>query len=116
LKPFEVRQEFIHTHAVVLWAIGAMGQTLKSTHPDDWNKRLTGLREVDWRRTNREWQGIAMSGTDVVNRRQSRTDTSSFLKLKFGLKLTPTEERSLKGATDATSIMSDLRKLVDKAA
>jgi len=116
LKPFEVRQEFIHTHAVVLWAIGAMGQTLKSTHPDDWSKRLTGLRDMDWRRTNREWQGIAMSGTDVVNRRQSRTDTSSFLKLKFGLKLTPAEERSLKGATDATSIMSDLRKLVDKAA
>ena len=57
-----------------------------------------------------------MSGPDVVNRRQSRSDTSSFLKLKFGLTLTPAEERSLKGATDAKSIMSDLRKLVNEAA
>ena len=116
LKPVEVRQEFIHTHAVALWAIGAMGQTLVATFPDDWKERLRELRKIDWRRTNREWQGIAMSGPDVVNRRQSRSDTSSFLKLKFGLALTPAEERSLKGATDATSIMSDLRKLVDKAA
>lgn len=116
LKPVEVRQEFIHTHAVVLWAIGAMGQTLMSTHPDDWKERLRILRTIDWRRTNKEWQGIAMSGPDVVNRRQSRTDTASFLKLKFGLKLTPSEERSLKGATDATSIMHDLQKLVENVA
>jgi DNA sulfur modification protein DndB len=116
LKPFEVRQEFIHTHAVVLWAIGAMGQTLMSSCPGDWKERLETLRTIDWRRTNKEWQGIAMSGADVVNRRQSRTDTASFLKLKFGLKLTPAEERSLKGATDATSIMTDLKKLVETVA
>lgn len=116
LKPFEVRQEFIHTHAVVLWAIGAMGQTLMSSYPDSWKERLQTLRTIDWRRINREWQGISMSGPDVVNRRQSRTDTASFLKVKFGLKLTPAEERSLKGATDATSIMTDLKKLVDTVA
>src|SRR5262249_18554548 len=112
LKPFEVRQEYIHTHAVVLWAIGAMSQTLMSTHAD-WRERLVGLRDIDWRRTNKEWQGIAMSGHDVVNRRQSRSDTASFLKLKFGLTLTPAEERSLKGATDVPSIMNELRQFVD---
>jgi len=116
LKPYEVRQEFIHTHAVVLWAIGTMGQTLMSSYPGDWKELLKKLRAIDWRRTNKEWQGIAMSGTDVVNRRQSRTDTSSFLKLKFGLKLTASEERSLKGATDATSIMTNLKNLVQKVA
>jgi DNA sulfur modification protein DndB len=116
LKPYELRQEYIHTHAVVLWAIGAMGQTLISTHPGDWEERLHILRTIDWRRTNKEWQGAAMSGTDVVNRRQSRMDTASLLKLKFGLKLTPAEERSLKGATDTYSIMSDLSKLIGKVA
>jgi len=116
LKPFEVRQEYIHTHAVVLWAIGAMGHTLMMTHPSDWKDRLRTLRTIDWRRTNKEWQGIAMSGSDVVNRRQSRMDTASFLKLKFDLKLTPAEERSLKGATDTPSIMADLRKFVQKVA
>ncbi len=110
MKPLEVRQEFIHSHAVVLWALGAMGQTLVSTHQDDWQSRLSGLRKIDWRRTSKEWQGVAMQGRDVVNRRQNRMDTASYLKLKFGLKLTPSEERSLKGSTDVSSIMSDLRK------
>jgi len=116
LKPLELRQEYIHSHAVVLWGIGAMGQTLLSTHPENWKGRLHALREVDWRRTNREWQGVAMSGTDVVNRRQNRMDTGSFLKIKLGLKLTPAEERSLKGATDTPSIMADLKKLVGQVA
>jgi DNA sulfur modification protein DndB len=96
----------------MLWALGSLGQTLISTHPDSWRHELKKLRSIDWRRTNKEWQGVAMSGTDVVNRRQSRSDTASFLKLKFGLKLTPAEERSLKGATDTPSIMADLRKLI----
>lgn len=114
LRPSDLRQEYIHTHAVVLWGIGAMGQTLLSTHPapQDWQQKLRVLRTIDWRRTNKEWQGIAMSGLDVVNRRQSRMDTGSFLKLQMGLNLTPAEERSLKGATDPTSIMGSLQRLV----
>jgi len=113
LKPLELRQEFIHTHAVVLWAIGAMGQTLISANPGEWKTRLRELRNIDWRRTNREWQGVAMSGPNVVNRRQSRMDTASFLKVKMGLKLTPSEERSLRGATDTPAIMGELRRFVN---
>lgn len=111
LKPYELRQEYIHTHAVVLWGIGTMGRSLVSSYPDEWQARLRTLRTIDWRRTNRDWQGIAMSGSDVVNRRQNRMDTASFLKLKMGLGLTAAEERSLRGATDITSVMSDLRRL-----
>ncbi len=114
LKPLELRQEFIHTHAVVLWAIGAMGQTLISADPGEWKTKLRELRSFDWRRTNKEWQGVAMSGPDVVNRRQSRMDTASLLKVKMGLKLTSSEERSLRGATDTPAIMGELRRFVTK--
>ena len=111
LKPGELRQEYINTHAVVLWALGAMGRTLISTHPKDWTDRLSALKSIDWRRTNREWQGVAMSGSEVVNRRQSRMDTASFLKKKLGLPLTPAEERSLRGAD---LVMADLKALIAK--
>ena len=53
--------------AVVLWALGAMGRTLITEHPTDWQRRLEALKAIDWRRTNREWQGVAMSGSDVDN-------------------------------------------------
>jgi DNA sulfur modification protein DndB len=110
LKPYELRQEYIHSHALVLWGIGSMGQTLMSTHPDSWQAKLRIFRSIDWRRTNKEWQGIAMQGSDVVNRRQNRIDTASFLKIKLGLPLTTSEEKSLKGATDVSSIMDELKK------
>jgi DNA sulfur modification protein DndB len=116
LKPMELRQEFIHSHAIVLCALGAMGQTLVSENPDDWKSRLGELRKLDWRRTNNEWQGVAMSGPDVINRRQNRMDTASYLKLKMGLKLTPQEERSLKGAADVSSVMDNLRKFATQPA
>lgn len=109
LKPVELRQEYINSHAVVLWALGAMGRTLISEHPTDWKRRLSELKGIDWRRTNREWQGIAMSGPDVVNRRQSRMDTASFLKRKLGLTLTAAEERSLKGAVQ---LIADLKEMI----
>jgi DNA sulfur modification protein DndB len=110
LRPMELRQEYIHSHAVVLCALGAMGQTLVSNHPSNWKGLLRKLRGIDWRRTNKEWQGIVMSGADVINRRQNRVDTASFLKLKMDLTLTPKEERSLKGATDTSIVIDDLRK------
>lgn len=116
LKPVEVRQEYICSHAVVLWGIGSMGQTLLSTHANDWKEELCKLRHINWRRTNREWQGIAMSGPDVINRRQSRMDTASFLKVKLGLPLTPAEERSLRGATDVGSILKSLKRVVEGTA
>jgi DNA sulfur modification protein DndB len=109
MKPLELRQEYINSHAVVLWALGAMGRSLIMIHPDDWVDHLAELKLIDWRRTNKEWQGIAMSGADVVNRRQSRMDTSSFLKRKLGLTLTPAEDRSLRGAEQT---MADLKELI----
>ncbi len=112
IRPSELRQEFIHTHAVVLYALGSMGRTLVSVHPDDFEDRLATLASINWRRTNKEWSGVAMSGQDVVNRRQSKLDTASFLKIKMGLALTPVEERSLRGATDVDSIMNELKSFV----
>lgn len=112
LKPSELRQEYIHTHAVVMWAFGSMGRTLLSRHPQDWRTVLGGIQNINWKRTNREWQGVVMSGSDVVNRRQTQMDTASFIKAKLNLPLSPSELRSLKGATDIESITSELRKLV----
>jgi hypothetical protein len=84
LRPSELRSEYVHSHAVVLWGIGAMGRTLIQEYPTNWQSKLTRLSDIDWRRTNKEWQGVCMQGTDVVNRRQSRKDTASFLKNKMG--------------------------------
>ena len=111
LAPSELRQEYINSHAVVLSALGTMGRQLVAIHPHDWVEKLSVLRNIDWRRTNPEWQGVAMSGTDVINRRQSRMDMASLLKRKLGLTLTPSEDRSLRGANQ---VMDDLKAQIGK--
>lgn len=82
LKPAEVRAEFINAHAVAFWALGAAGKALIDKYPDDvsWKARLGHLAEIDWRKTNPEWQGICMLGSDIITRRRrlrQRRGTSS---------------------------------------
>ncbi len=96
LRPSELRAEYVHSHAVVLWGVGAMGKSLIQEYPIDWQSQLTRLSEINWRRINKEWQGICMQGSDIISRRQTRKDTASFLKYKMRLPLTPSEENSLK--------------------
>lgn len=110
LRPSELRSEYVHSHAVVLWGIGAMGRTLIQEYPTNWQSKLIRLSDIDWHRTNKEWQGVCMQGTDIVNRRQSRKDTASFLKNKMGLSLLPKEENIEKPPnTTYDNTIKDLR-------
>lgn len=96
LRPSELRSEYVNSHAVVLWGLGAMGKLLLQEYPTEWVSRLQDLSKIDWRRINKEWDGICMQGSEIVNRRQSKSNTAAFLKNKMGLPLTPSEEKFLK--------------------
>ncbi|OGW12188.1 MAG: hypothetical protein A2W77_06860 [Nitrospinae bacterium RIFCSPLOWO2_12_39_16] len=91
LRPSELRSEYIHSHAVVLWGIGVMGRDLIQEYPTNWQSKLTRLSDINWCRTNKEWQGVCMQGVNIVTRMQTRKDTASFLKNKMGLLLPPKE-------------------------
>ncbi|GBE05705.1 MAG TPA: DNA sulfur modification protein DndB [Nitrospirae bacterium] len=96
LRPSALRAEYVHSHAVVLWGIGAMGKALIQEYPTNWQSKLTQLSDIDWRRTSKEWQGVCMQGTDIVNRSQTRKITALFMKYKMGFPLTSSEENLIK--------------------
>jgi len=96
LRPSELRAEYVNSHGVVLWGLGAMGKILLNEYPTEWMSRLRDLSKIDWRRINKEWDGVCMQGTEIINRRQSKNNTAAFLKNKMGLPLTPSEEKSIK--------------------
>jgi hypothetical protein len=81
LKHSEAGTEFIHCHAISVWALGAAGKALLDEHPDEisWRASLAGLSNIDWRRTNSEWQGICMLGSDIVTRRQPSLSSGSWV-------------------------------------
>lgn len=89
----EMRQEYIHSHAVTLAGLGGAGAALLSTYPDDWVKKLKPLAKVDWSRTNPDWRGQVISNGSVTNNRNSRSFMTVYFKRKIGLPLTPEEEK-----------------------
>ncbi len=84
-EPKDIRSETIASTAVALWALGSAGKELLEQHPKDWEERLGHLGEIDWRKTNPEWQGICMLGSDVVTRRQTKDATAQYIKWQLGL-------------------------------
>lgn len=90
----EVRTNYIHSHGVVLQALGRAGHTLIKRFPKQWSKKLTALDDIDWRRTNAAvWEGRAMIGGNVQKTHQSTILTANVIKKKLGLDLTAEEEK-----------------------
>ena len=50
-----------------------------------WTDVLDGLRDIDWKKTNPDWQGICMAGNEVVTRVPTRRATANYIKWKLGL-------------------------------
>lgn len=69
LRPAEARVEYISVHSVFFFALGSAGRQLVDRNQLQLLKRLGN---VDFRRTNQDWQGICMLGKDIVTRRQTR--------------------------------------------
>lgn len=94
LRSIELRQEKICAHAVVLRAIGAVGYQLLKERPKDWQAGLSGLSQIDWRKSNPDWDNVCIIANSVVSNRQARIATRAYIKEKLGLTLSDVEERS----------------------
>ena len=97
----EVRRDFIHSHAIVLQALGRAGRELYQLSATERAKRLKRLRNVDWSRKNgATWEGRAMVGGGMAKSGQNITLTCNEIKRVLGLKLTP-EENTAEAALQA---------------
>lgn len=90
----DVRRDFIHSHAVVLQALGNTGNTLLKNGSKNWKTKLKKLREIDWSRTNtKQWEGRAMIGGRVSKSQHNVILTTNAIKTHIGLPLSPEEQR-----------------------
>jgi DNA sulfur modification protein DndB len=90
----EVRQEYIHSHGIVLHALGKVGNYLMRNLEDQWRSRLKGLKKIDWARSNTKlWEGRAMLGGRVQKAEQNVTLTTNLIKKFLGVPLSPEERR-----------------------
>jgi len=90
----EVRQDFIHSHGIVLQALGRAGNAFIRHKPSDWRSGLEGLEAIDWSRSNaRLWEGRAMTGGRISKAGNNITLTTNVVKQALGLELSPEERR-----------------------
>ncbi|MDD2511209.1 MAG: DNA sulfur modification protein DndB, partial [Syntrophomonas sp.] len=94
MKTWEVREEYICSHSVIIQALGLVGSYLLER--SDWQMDLSALQEVDWRRSNPEWKGVVISANGrVVNSKPVVKLSAILIRQKMGLGISSAEQKEL---------------------
>lgn len=83
--PAYLRQRYLNMHGVGQQAIATAVAAARRSSKQSWKKAADRLRKVDWRLTNREWDGVALHGGRVNNTATSIQMLASLLVRKMGL-------------------------------
>jgi DNA sulfur modification protein DndB len=96
LSAGEVRRDFVHSHGIVLHALGRIGNTLTGggATPAGWARTLGKLRGLDWRRDNPAWEGRATLGGRVSKTSANVLLTTAAIRAALGLPLPPVEQQA----------------------
>ncbi|MCW8828101.1 MAG: DNA sulfur modification protein DndB [Gammaproteobacteria bacterium] len=91
----DVRQDFVHSHAILLQALGYVGRQLIQMPKTTWKKQIKKLKTINWSRKNaKTWEGRAMIGGRVSKASHNITLTTNLIKQKVGLELNPEEKKA----------------------
>ncbi len=92
VSPAQLRQGFVHAHAIALAALARAGKTLLEDYPDSWKRRLKPLRTLNWSRSNTAlWEGRAMIAGRLSKSNVSVVLTGNAIKQQLRLPLTEDE-------------------------
>lgn len=85
----ELRQEYVHSHGVVLQALGIAGAALLAKHPRNWKSQLKALQKIDWSRSSsRVWEGRAMLHGRISKASTNVQLTANYIKQQLDIPLT----------------------------
>jgi DNA sulfur modification protein DndB len=93
----EVRKDFIHSHGIVLQALGRAGSALlvDGATPRTFPKRLKPLEAIDWSRSNAAaWEGRALLGGRVSKASQNVVLTTNALLAALDLPLNDEQQQA----------------------
>lgn len=89
----DLRQNYVHAHALALAAIARAGNHLLANHRRGWKSKLKKLSGVDWSRSNtKQWEGRALSAGRLSNSNANKTLSGNVIKKQLGLPLSTEEE------------------------
>ncbi len=93
VSPYDLRKEFVHTNTNVLNALGIVGRTMMEEFPDTWKEKLRGLKNINWSRSNPEWQGRLIVNKQMVKNARGIELAANTILQKCGIKLSESRLR-----------------------
>ncbi|WP_434592505.1 DNA sulfur modification protein DndB [Pseudomonas sp. R3-57] len=87
----ELREQYVHAHAVTLQALGIIGAELIVRPKLEWVAVLSKLRVVDWSRSNSDWEGRALSHGRISKSHVNVALTANYIKTVLGIPLSNAE-------------------------
>ncbi len=92
VSPSQLRQEYVHAHGIGLQALGLLGHSVLLEYPDNWEEKLSSLKNFDWRRSNPEMIKRAMSHGKLSKSSTAIQLTCNAIKLALSIPLTAEEK------------------------
>ncbi len=85
-----IRQEYLHSHCIILSSLGKVGNSI--INQKNWKSKLSNLKNIDWLKTNKVWNGRAL-----INGKASKSDisialTTNYIKQELNIPLTKEEQ------------------------
>ena len=88
LKAYDLRQNTVHAHGVLLQSFGLLGGRLLAEHSKDWRLALNGLSAIDWSRQNTAlWGARVMNGSRINGQERAVLLGANVLFQAVGLEL-----------------------------
>lgn len=92
ISTHELRLNFVHSHGLLVHAIGRLGSSLIEENRLDFDAEMVALRQIDWRRSNVAlWEGRAMYNGKISKSHDCLILTTNYLKQQFKIPFTRTE-------------------------
>lgn len=88
---YELREQYIHAHGVMLQAMGVVGADLLSANNDSWKSILRGLKKIDWRRIDGPWTKRSMENGRISKAHTKVILTGNYIKHQLDLPLSSYE-------------------------
>lgn len=89
---YELREQYIHAHGVMLQAMGNIGADILSNTGAVWKEHLSKLSTIDWSRQNSKWEGRALVHGRISKARTNVLLTGNYIKQHLGIPLNSVEK------------------------
>lgn len=80
IKPSDIRKDYICSLSITLVALGYAGNTIVQQPRDTWEVHLKTLSDIDWRKTNPEWENLVFVNGRVAANRSTQKAMSNHMR------------------------------------